>query len=331
MTNRQKGQIRVGQSGPIVVGTQTASNTQPPRIKVGQSGPIIVGTQNANTQPPQIRVGQSGSIAVGQQSSIVSLRQTPQIREQRPISPVQQLPPQIHIKDIYIKDIKKFVTEGYRKILLREPDSEGLSNHILLIQTDAISRDTFLSVLRNSEEYRNRFGSWDITNRGTKLIESNKFSNRPWFFGLQGTWWWELTEEEVRIKLEEIEKSPKIAIASIVRDEERNGNLGRFLDCCQELENYHNNIVYIFVEGDSFDRTYDVLKTWIGARDGSILEKMNLGTPHYPKSRNPVRTTILGRLRNRLIELIISMPNIAEVLMIDASYGWKGDIITSLR
>ena len=56
-----------------------------------------------------------------------------------------------------IEEIKNFVTEGYRNILQREPDPIGLEHHIRLIQTGAISRDTFLSALRNSEEYKIMF------------------------------------------------------------------------------------------------------------------------------------------------------------------------------
>lgn len=164
-------------------------------------------------------------------------------------------------------------------------------------------------------------------------IDNNLKTGRPWYEGLHGTWWWGMSDVEAKQRLLEMEKEKKIAIASIVRNEEHTGNLGRFLDCCRDLENYHHNIVYIFVEGDSTDRTYQVLKDWINAREdsGSILEKRDTGSPWYPKTRNPARTTHLADLRNVLIGLILSRSNIDEVLMIDASYGWKGDLIVTLR
>jgi hypothetical protein len=265
-------------------------NRQRGQIKIGRSGPIVIGNQYENTQPPQVKIG---STSIGQQSSIVSK---------------QQLPPQIYVNNcnVNIDDIKNFVTEGYRKILLRDPDPIELQRHTDLISSGGTTNGIFLSDLRNSEEYINELGSWATTNRGIKLIEYNKLSGRQWFFGLQGTWWWEMTEEDVIKKLEDVEKSPKIAIASIVRDEECNGNLGRFLGCCQDLEQYHNNIIYIFVEGDSSDRTYNVLNNWVNTREGSILERMNKGTPHYPKIRSTTRTTILGELRNRFFPCQIS-------------------------
>lgn len=163
-----------------------------------------------------------------------------------------------------------------------------------------------------------------------KLVNENKNRNRPWYYSMQGTWWYGKTEDEARNVLMEKEKDKKIAIASIIRNEEHTGNLGRFLGCCTELEQYHNNITYIFVEGDSSDGTYQILKDWISTRDG-VLEKRDRGFSPFPKDTNPVRTTVFGELRNRLVDLVLSKPNIAEVLMIDASYGWKGDLITALR
>lgn len=204
------------------------------------------------------------------------------------------------------------------------------------------------------------------------LVDNNKASGRSWYYGLEGTWWWGMTEEDVRRKILEgkdmtyahpnvaiaiphlkpkiisqptqqphsqpvitiskiAEDGPKIAIVSIVRDEDRSGSLKRFLDCCQELEQYHKNIVYIFIEGDSSDRTYDVLKDWIVRRNSYILEKQDRGHAPFGKSRDRRRTDNLARLRNRLMELVLSISDISEILVIDANYGWKGDLISSLR
>ncbi len=124
---------------------------------------------------------------------------------------------------------------------------------------------------------------------------------------------------------------PKIAIASIVRDEEENGNLIRFLDCCNDLENYHRNIIYIFIEGDSTDKTYDILKSWVERRNGSVLVKLDRGYSPFPNDRDNKRTVYFAGLRNMLINLILSLPLVTEILATDANYGWKGDIIGSLR
>lgn len=126
-------------------------------------------------------------------------------------------------------------------------------------------------------------------------------------------------------------EGPKIIITSIVRNEEITGSLETFLKCCGELEQYHKNIVYIFIEGDSSDKTYDVLKNWIEKRDGSILEKIDSGHPPFTKDRNLIRTAYFAELRNILIDLVLSITDANEILMIDANYGWKGDLIGSLR
>lgn len=148
-------------------------------------------------------------------------------------------------------------------------------------------------------------------------------------------------EKDEHIKLNTISKivgvgrniigDPKIAIASIIRDEESNGNLKRFLDCCLELENYHNNIVYTFIEGDSSDGTYDILKNWVNSRSGSILQKIEMGYPKFPKNRDNLRTIYFAQLRNVLIESILAIPSIDDIFMIDANYEWKGDIIEQLK
>lgn len=163
-------------------------------------------------------------------------------------------------------------------------------------------------------------------NHFDKLVKDNKVSGRPWYFGLEGNWWWGMTEDDVRKNI----SLPRIAIASIIRDEEKNGNLERFLNCCDELEQYHRNIIYIFIEGDSADDTYIILKDWINQKEG-ILEKINRGYPPFSKDRDTKRTKYFAELRNRLIELALYIPKINEILMVDANYGWRGDIIKSLR
>ena len=51
----------------------------------------------------------------------------------------------------------------------------------------------------------------------------------------------------------------------------------------------------------------------------------------FNKNRELGRTTYFAQLRNRVIEHIISIPNVDEIFMIDANYEWNGDIISQLR
>lgn len=203
-----------------------------------------------------------------------------------------------------IGEIKNSVMKGYRDILKREPDPDGLLGYINQIK-NGLSIEGFYDILKSSEEYRMRF---------SVIGDLNMSRMNP------------IPREVVQLK-----EGQKVAIASIVRDEEASGNLGRFLDCCRELEQYHKNIVYIFIEGDSSDRTYDVLKDWMTQRSGSILRKINRGYSSFGKTKDVKRTVHLAELRNRLIELILWTQGIGEVLMIDANYGWKGDLISMLR
>lgn len=167
------------------------------------------------------------------------------------------------------------------------------------------------------------------------LVEDNKDSGRSWYEGLTGDWWWGMTEEEARMRLTEVEKAfeknQKIAIACIVRNEERNGYLKKFLNCCHNLEKEYRDIVYIFIEGDSSDNTYGVLRNWLTPKKNYILKKVDRKHRPFAKDRNPKRTIYFAELRNMLIDLSLSIPEVKEVLMIDANYGWKGDLIASLR
>ena len=177
--------------------------------------------------------------------------------------------------------------------------------------------------------------SIDKIDKFNLLVENNKASGEPWYEGLKGSWWWGMTEEESRTRLTEVEKAfdknSKIVIASIIRNEERNGNLKRFLDCCNDLEKYYKNIVYVFIEGDSSDNTYRMLKNWLTPKKSYILKKVDRNHRPFVKDRNPKRTIYFSELRNMLIDLSLSIPEVSEVLMIDANYGWKGDLISSLR
>lgn len=55
------------------------------------------------------------------------------------------------------QEIKKFVTQGYIDILQRDPDLDGLDHYTQSIYNKVISKDRFLEILRNSDEYKNRF------------------------------------------------------------------------------------------------------------------------------------------------------------------------------
>ena len=167
------------------------------------------------------------------------------------------------------------------------------------------------------------------------LVEKNKRDGKDWFHGLEGDWWWGMSEDEARRKIMEVEQAfksgQKIAIASIIRNEESNGNLKGFLRCCQNLEQYHDNIFYVFIEGDSSDNTFKILKSWLIHKKDYILKKIDRGNTPFAKTRDQRRTTYFAELRNILIDLILSVPDISEVLMIDANYGWGDDLISLLR
>lgn len=141
-----------------------------------------------------------------------------------------------------------------------------------------------------------------------------------------------------KIDKDEIDQSidsETIAICCMVRNEERFGNLKRFFKCCRELEKYHKNLIYIIIEGDSYDDTYKSLKKWLsGGEDGTsrnyILKKYDKGHDKFPKNRDTRRTKYFAEVRNMLVNYILEIPDISLIFMVDASYGFKGNVIVEL-
>lgn len=90
-------------------------------------------------------------------------------------------------------EIKSIVIEGYRNILKRDPDPSGLANYVQEIK-NGLSIERFYEVLITSDEFRQKFGIENFN----RLVHNNKASGRPWYHGLEGTWWWGKTEEYIR-------------------------------------------------------------------------------------------------------------------------------------
>ena len=51
-------------------------------------------------------------------------------------------------------DIREFVTNCYREILIREPDIDGLKYYVGKIQNGEISLEQFPTIMRESKEYK---------------------------------------------------------------------------------------------------------------------------------------------------------------------------------
>src|SRR3972149_29842 len=206
-----------------------------------------------NKNTGQIRVGKSGSITVGNDNLQAPLEGQ-------------------HISEQELKKLETMSNEGYLSYL---SDNKSLSDG----HSKKSKEKTIVSICR--------------VDKFNFLVRNNKSSGKPWYYGLEGDWWWGMTENEARIRLKDIErvfeKGSQIAIVSIIRNEERNGNLKRFLDCCRDLERYYENIVYIFIEGDSSDGTYRMLKNWLIPRKSYILKKVDRNYRPFAKDRNPAR------------------------------------------
>ncbi len=145
MSNRNKGQLKIGQSGPVIIGKERHESSI--TVKVGRSGPIAIGKN--------IR-----------KSSIDK-----QVKKEK-----QKIKQKDRKKKIYKEDRKKKIyKEDRKKKIYKEDFSE--------------ENPTIIKFANKIDEFN-------------MLIGDNKSSGRPWYYGLEGRWWWGMTEDDARIKIE---------------------------------------------------------------------------------------------------------------------------------
>lgn len=133
MSNRNKGQVNIGQSGKIIIGKERHESSV--TVKVGRSGPIAIGEDN-------------------RKSSI-----------DKQVKKAKQK----------IKRIKQKI-KNRKKAKISEEDSSEENPTII--------------------KFTNKIDEFNV------LIGDNKSSGRPWYYGLEGRWWWGMTEDDARIKIE---------------------------------------------------------------------------------------------------------------------------------
>lgn len=90
------------------------------------------------------------------------------------------------------ENIKDFIANGYRNILKREPDLGGLEHYTNYILSGGITKDRFLEILRESEEYRMVVNKTEILRESEgfvghndlDIIDIEKFINKEFKIGL---------------------------------------------------------------------------------------------------------------------------------------------------
>ena len=146
MTSRNKGQLKIGQSGSVVIGKEKRESST--KAKVGKSGPIIIGGGDDRK----------------------SLNEKQSKKEKRAIIKKKKQERQVIIKKKKQMDIERL------KIISKDEHSEE-ENPIIVKFT------------RKTDEFN-------------VLVQDNKSSGKPWYYGLEGNWWWGMTEDAVRMKIE---------------------------------------------------------------------------------------------------------------------------------
>ncbi len=164
MINRHKGQIRVGQSGPIVVGnlpseqSPTAQQKSPKTVQKLQKPPIVqkspvviqLDYNNINIEKFNILVDDNKASGRSWFHGLEGTWWWGMAEE--------------YVRKKLMDTVKNRVTDGYRKILKREPDPGGFKHFVSQISSGKISKERFLEILRTSKEYK----------RNLKIININR-------------------------------------------------------------------------------------------------------------------------------------------------------------
>ena len=143
MTNMNKGQLNIGQSGSIIIGKEKHESSVKP--KIGRSGPAAVRNKSSDDK--------------------LSKKEKQIIKKKR------------------LKKEKQTIIE--KKKRLKKENEE-------IISTDEHSDEENSTIIK----FTRKIDEFNV------LVQDNKSSDRPWYHGLEGDWWWGMTEDDVRIKIE---------------------------------------------------------------------------------------------------------------------------------
>lgn len=167
MINRQGGQLRIGRSGPIVVGEQPPEDmhikqelpnvTYRKRLKkVKRKSSKIVHRDRKDRNKRKMRASLSDIDAEEQTDTQVT--EESQITRQESIRFIR---PELHTE---------------------EPSTDKL----------AVDESSAIHKAHKKSHKDRRIEKFD------RLIKENKDSGRKWYYGMEGKWWWGMSEEEAR-------------------------------------------------------------------------------------------------------------------------------------
>ena len=166
MTSRNKGQLNIGQSGSIVIGKERHESSI--KAKVGKSGPIIIGDRTDKQSKKEKR------------AIIKKKKQEKQARKQEKQTTQEK---QARKQEKQTTQEKQAIIKKRKQIGIENPE---------IISKDEYSEEENPIIVK----FTRRVDKFNV------LVQDNKSSGKPWYYGLEGNWWWGMTEDAVRMKIE---------------------------------------------------------------------------------------------------------------------------------
>lgn len=69
-----------------------------------------------------------------------------------------------------------------------------------------IKKSTSKKENKSKEKKGEKFND-DEVDKFNIMVKRNKSSGKPWYYGLEGNWWWGITEEDARTKIKDAQKA----------------------------------------------------------------------------------------------------------------------------
>lgn len=165
MTNRNKGQLRIGKSASINIGN-TPPQESSIKVKIGQTGPISIGNAPIKKEDEPLSKEALESIKKEKQLKLEVAKKKEELE-------------------------KKWLAIINKKIDLKEEKTVSKD-----IEEKTVSkRDTDIEE-KTIIKFTNKIDAFNVS------VQDNKVSGRPWHHRLEGSWWQGMSETEARTIIE---------------------------------------------------------------------------------------------------------------------------------
>ncbi len=184
MTNRNKGQLRIGKSGPIII--ESTIQESPAKIKVGQSGPIVVGQQNIKDLSKEGERSDQDKERIEKDKELIKKNKE---RIKKDKDRVEKEKERIGKNKGRIEKDKERIERDKERVRKKWIEHINKGKHFDKNSGSDIEDKTIIKLSSRIDRFN-------------VLVQDNKISGNPWYYRLKGDWWQGMSEEEARVMIE---------------------------------------------------------------------------------------------------------------------------------